>query len=220
LTSVKRWLSKSRKCHSRGNYGRPIEQAFYFHPVVSSFFPRLLSSVTDWMYTVGYFHTSCGLIVDIWNAGLKCAARGWLKIQDAKNAKNSPSAHHRTTLSGYIFALRHASTIGKKLLNSNISSTCRHNMVNFGPLTAEIGWRVSGTPANFNGFRALFLFFFGYSQRSHICDSEINSVNFHRAVIKRLCRYFYDSRCRTGEKQRNSKFKQSTLLCTCLLEHV
>ena len=24
-------------------------------------------------------------------------------------------------------------------------------MVNFGPLTAEIGWRVSGTPTNFNG---------------------------------------------------------------------
>jgi len=49
--------------------------------------------------------------------------------------------------------LRHILTIGKKnLLNSNISSTCPHNMVNIGPLTAEIGWRVWGTPANFNGF--------------------------------------------------------------------
>jgi len=28
-------------------------------------------------------------------------------------------------------------------------------MANFGPLTAEIGWRVWGTPANFNGFRVL-----------------------------------------------------------------
>jgi len=28
-------------------------------------------------------------------------------------------------------------------------------MVNFGPLGAEIDWRVSGTPANFNGFRVL-----------------------------------------------------------------
>jgi len=35
--------------------------------------------------------------------------------------------------------VRHVSTIGKKLLNSNISSTCSHNMVNFGPLEAEIG---------------------------------------------------------------------------------
>jgi len=41
------------------------------------------------------------------------------------------------------------------LLSSNISSTCPHNMVNFGPLAAEIlslGW---GTPGNFNGFRIL-----------------------------------------------------------------
>jgi len=28
-------------------------------------------------------------------------------------------------------------------------------MVNFGSLTAEIGWGVWGTPANFNGFRVL-----------------------------------------------------------------
>jgi len=41
------------------------------------------------------------------------------------------------------------------LLSSNISSTCPHNMVNFGPLAAEIGPVVWGTPANFNGFRVL-----------------------------------------------------------------
>jgi len=28
-------------------------------------------------------------------------------------------------------------------------------MVNFGPLAADICWRVWGTPANFNGFRIL-----------------------------------------------------------------
>ena len=43
----------------------------------------------------------------------------------------------------------------KKLLHSNTSSTCLDNMVNFGLLTAEICWRVWGTPANFNGFRVL-----------------------------------------------------------------
>ena len=37
----------------------------------------------------------------------------------------------------------------KTLLNSNISSTCPHNMVNFGPLAVETGMRVWGTPANF-----------------------------------------------------------------------
>ena len=44
------------------------------------------------------------------------------------------------------------STMGKNLLNSNISPTCPYNMVNFGPLVAEICWRVWGTPANFSGF--------------------------------------------------------------------
>jgi len=37
--------------------------------------------------------------------------------------------------------------------NSNIYFRCPHTMVNL--LTAEIGWRVWGTPTNFNGFRVL-----------------------------------------------------------------
>jgi len=51
--------------------------------------------------------------------------------------------------------LRRVSTIEKKLLSSNISSTCPHNMVNFGPLVAEIVSLVWGTPSDFNGFRVL-----------------------------------------------------------------
>jgi len=43
----------------------------------------------------------------------------------------------------------------KNLLSSNISSTCADNMVNFGPLAAEIVSGVWGTPATFNGFRVL-----------------------------------------------------------------
>ena len=43
----------------------------------------------------------------------------------------------------------------KNLLNSNISSTCPHSMVNVGPLAAEIRWRVWDTPANFNWFLIL-----------------------------------------------------------------
>jgi len=60
-----------------------------------------------------------------------------------------PPAHHRTTLSGYIFAIKAYIDNRKKLLNSNISSTCPHNMVNFGPLAAEICWRVWSTPSKF-----------------------------------------------------------------------
>jgi len=43
----------------------------------------------------------------------------------------------------------------KNLLNSNTSFICPHNMLNFGPLMAEIGLGVWGTPANFSGFRVL-----------------------------------------------------------------
>jgi len=46
-----------------------------------------------------------------------------------------------------VFALlRHVSTIIKNWLNSNTLSICPHNMVNFGLLAAEIGWRVWGIP--------------------------------------------------------------------------
>jgi len=40
----------------------------------------------------------------------------------------------------------------KNLLSSNTSSTCPDNMVNFGPVMAEIGSGVWGTPTNINGF--------------------------------------------------------------------
>jgi len=43
----------------------------------------------------------------------------------------------------------------KNLLSSNTSSTCPDNMVNFCQLTAEIDWRVWGTPSYFNGYRVL-----------------------------------------------------------------
>jgi len=72
-----------------------------------------------------------------------------------KIAKNSPSGHHRTILSGYIFATKACIDNRKNFLNSNIFPTCPYNMVNFGLLAAEIVSLVSGTPANFNGFRVL-----------------------------------------------------------------
>ena len=83
-----------------------------------------------------------------------CCAR-LAEIQDAKIDKKSPSGHHPTDLSGYIFATRACIDNLTKLLSSNISSTRPHNMVNFGPLAAEICSLVWVTPANFNGFRVL-----------------------------------------------------------------
>jgi len=61
--------------------------------------------------------------------------------------------HHRTTLSGYIFGTKACIDNRKKLVKQQYLLTCPDNMVNFGLLTAEICWRVWGTPANFNGFR-------------------------------------------------------------------
>ena len=71
-----------------------------FYLLLSSFFPRLISAVGDWMSTI--------------------------------------LAHMETNS-----------------LSSNISPTCPRNMVNFGPLMAEIVSLVWGTPANFNGFCVL-----------------------------------------------------------------
>jgi len=70
-----------------------------------------------------------------------------------KIAKNRPSGHYRTTLFRHIFATKaHIDNQKKNLLSSNISSRCPHNMMNFGPLAAEIGPVVWGTPAYFNVF--------------------------------------------------------------------
>jgi len=78
------------------------------------------------------------------------------KYRTQKVVKKSPSGHHCTTLSAYIFATKARIDNQKKnLLSSNIFSTRSHNMVNFGPLAAEIGAVVWDTPANFNGFRVL-----------------------------------------------------------------
>ena len=63
----------------------------------------LILSLTDLAKSLPYFHTWCGLSA---NLGLKRAARGSLKIQDGKIAKNSPSGHHPTNLSDYIFATK------------------------------------------------------------------------------------------------------------------
>ena len=90
--------------------------------------------------------------MQVWNVlhGAHC------KYRKQKVIKKSPSGHHRTILTGYIFATKaRIDNQKKKLLSSNNSSTCSHNIVNFGPLAAEIDPVVWSTPANFNGFRVL-----------------------------------------------------------------
>jgi len=76
------------------------------------------------------------------------------KCRTKKIAKKSSSGqwHHHTTLSGYIFATEKLIDNRKNLVKQQYLLHRSHNMVNFGPLAAEIGLVVWGTPANFNGF--------------------------------------------------------------------
>jgi len=80
-----------------------------------------------------------------------------MRLAENTGCKNPQKNRYLGTIAQHCRAissqLRHASTIAKKnLLNSNISSICSHNMVNFGPLDRSLGW---GTPTNFNGFHIL-----------------------------------------------------------------
>jgi len=68
--------------------------------LLSFLFPRLISAVADWM------SAKLPHMVRISDAGLKRAACGSLKYRIQKLAKKSPSGHHRTTLSGYIFTIK------------------------------------------------------------------------------------------------------------------
>ena len=78
-------------------------------------------------------HTSAHGVASSANLGCRsetCCTR----LPENTGRKNDPSGHHRTTLSGYIFAIKARIHNRNKLLNSNTSSTCPRNMVNFGPL--------------------------------------------------------------------------------------
>jgi len=81
--------------------------------------------------------------------------------------------------------LRHVLTIEKNLLNSNISSTCPHNMVNFGPLTAEIGWRVWSIPANFNSLGRV-IFAFNRGRHVHSATGFASSLRYFCDLINSI----------------------------------
>ena len=103
------------------------------------------------------YHTStrlCGL-----SANLECRSEmRCTRLARNTGRKNDAKIRHLGTITQLCPAvssqLRYVSTIGRNLLNSNISSICSHNTA-IGQLTAEIGSAIWGTPVNFNGFRVL-----------------------------------------------------------------
>jgi len=90
---------------------------FFF---LSFFIPRLFSAVADWMSTI-LFYTWCGPIVN-----LECRSEiCYTRLAANAGPKKSPKIHHLGTITQLCRAissqLRHVSTIGKNLLNSNVS---------------------------------------------------------------------------------------------------
>jgi len=77
------------------------------------------------------------------------------KYRAQKIAKNSPSGHHRTTLSGYIFATKVCIISWKKLDKQQYLPHVSLQYGELGLLAAEVVSLVCGTPANVNGFRVL-----------------------------------------------------------------
>ena len=140
--------------------------------LLSIFFFFFFSSPILSRRTLDVYHASTHSValVRIYDAGLKHVARCSQKIQDAKKM---PKIRHLSIIARLCRAiswqLKHIDS-PKKLLNSNISPTCPHNMVNFGPLEAEIGSVVWGTPANFNWFRIL------ASLLQRHCSTEANQT--------------------------------------------
>jgi len=127
--------------------------------LLSSFFPRLISAVADWMSAIlPHMVWRCGLSANFRCRSETCCTRLAENTGRKKVAKNCHLGSIAQLCRAISSQLRHVSTIGKitsKLLSSNISSRCPHNMVIFGPLAAEIDLVVWGIPANFNGFRVL-----------------------------------------------------------------
>ena len=119
--------------------------------------------------------------MQVWNL---LHAACW-KHRTQKSRQKSPSGTIAQLCRAISSQLRHISTIGKNLLSSNMCSTVPHNMVNFGPLTAEIGSGVFRTLANFNGFRVLAALLHGTQWASaKLCGVEQRAPPvFGRATI-------------------------------------
>jgi len=94
-----------------------------------SFFFFALSQQSE-IGCLPYFDIWCGLSASLECMSEMCCTR-LAEIQDAKNRHFGTIAQLCRSVSSQ---MRHVLTIGKNLLNTDTSSTCPHNMVNFGLL--------------------------------------------------------------------------------------
>ena len=110
---------------------------FFF---LSFFFPRLISAVGDWISTIlpHMVWPYCKFRMQVWNV-LRTAR--W-KYSTQKIAKKSPSGHHPTTLSGYIFAIKAYIDNRKKIVKQRC---VLHMSLQYGELRPTNGWDPSGS---------------------------------------------------------------------------
>jgi len=135
-----------------------IEQAIMFLPCGFFFYLLLLSSFflaksqRSQCGCLPYFYTWCALSANLGCMSEMCCTR----LASNTGRKNDAKNRHLGTIAQLCWAvssqLRHISTIGKNWLSSNTSPTCRRNMVNFSPLTADIGSGVWGSLQISRGF--------------------------------------------------------------------
>jgi len=138
-------------------YGHPVGRLLYFAAVVSiflSFFPLLFSVIGDGC--LPYLQTRYGL-----RANLECMCEMYCtrlaENTGQKLRKILPSAPRHTTSLGYIFAIKACVNYQKKLVKQQYLLHMSSQYDECRCTTAVIGWRVWGTPADFNGFCVLAL---------------------------------------------------------------
>ena len=95
--------------------------ALWFLSFILLFFPRLISAAADWMSTILPHMVWFGL-----SANLECRSEMCcMRLAENAGHKNRPKIRHLGAVAQFCGAissqLRHASTVGKNLLNSNIS---------------------------------------------------------------------------------------------------
>ena len=142
LSSERRWLWPPNRA---GHYILPL----WF--LLLLFFRFLLAySQRSQIGCLPYFHTWCGL-----SANLECRSEiCCTRLAENTGRKNSPSAHHGTTLSVYIFTTK-AYIDNRKHVKQQYLLHMSSQYGEIRPTNGWDRWRVWSTPANFNGFRVL-----------------------------------------------------------------
>jgi len=117
----------------RSRCGHYILPCGFFY-LLSSFFPRLISVFGDRIFTI--LPHMVGLSANLECMSETCCTRLAEKNRTQKWCQKSPSGHHPTTLSGYIFTTKALNRQSEKLLKQQYL----HMPSEYGELRLTSGW--------------------------------------------------------------------------------